>query len=75
MYEVITATTIEKLCSNVSSKLNKGWLLAGGVTTQIYQTGAQTSPYDVRSVVPNSTNNHVIHYLQAIYKPQPKELL
>ena len=70
MYKVITANSIDTLNKRVSQELELGWLTTGGVTTQGY-----SSYYDISSREVHSPSNSIIHYLQAIYKPQKEEML
>lgn len=74
MYLVVVATTIRELELKVSEHLKDGFLLSGGITTQIYYN-SEINYTSNRTVIPGSYSGYTIHYLQAIYKPQPKDLL
>lgn len=74
MYLVLHANTINDLQQQVSSYLAKGWVLAGGITTQPYYGSHPVSLNISNSIIPGSTHPYTIWYLQAIYQPQSKDL-
>ena len=73
MYLVIVATTLRELELRVSEYLENGFLLSGGVTTQPYYDSVINHTAK-RSYTPGSSSSYTIHYLQAVYNPQPKDL-
>ena len=75
MYLVLHSPTIHDLQCQVTNHVADGWLPTGGVTTQVYYRGDSITLKDKIHVVPASTNSYTVHYLQAVYKPQPKDLL